>query len=365
VTPDVTQRLLDLAVRVQRIPAPSFNEAQRAGFVRDRFVEEGLSDVALDAQGNVRARLKGSGGGAPLVVSAHLDTVFPEGTSLKIIRRADRIIGPGIGDNSLGISALFGLLWMLRARSVTLPGDVWLVADVCEEGLGDLRGMRAVVDHFGAAPRCYLVLEGLALGHVYQRAVGVRRYRITVRTSGGHAWSDYGQPSAIHVLGELITQLGALKLPLSPRTTLNAGRIAGGTSINTIAAEAWLELDMRSEGSKELETLVAQAEEITRRCTRSDTDISFELIGSRPAGELPVDHPFVRLAEACLREQGIEPILTSGSTDANVPLSLGYPALVLGITTGGGAHTVNEFIFTEPVAKGMEQVLQFVKKVWE
>ena len=130
----------------------------------------------------------------PLIVTAHLDTVFPHGYDLRVTREPELIHGPGLGDNSLGVAALFGLLWMLRERRLQLGGDVWFVANVCEEGLGDLRGMKAVVERFGADVRAYLVLEGLALGHVYHRAVGVKRYRVTARTSGGHSWSDYGKP---------------------------------------------------------------------------------------------------------------------------------------------------------------------------
>jgi len=357
------EALLDLAMRIQQVPAPTFDEAQRAAFVRDCFIETRLSDVAIDDTGNVHARLAGSGG-APLVVSAHLDTVFSEGTDLKIVRSADRISGPGIGDNSLGVAALFGLAWLLRERELRPPGDLWLVANTCEEGLGDLRGMRAVVDRFGAAPCCYLVLEGMAFGHVYHRAIGVRRYRIAVHAAGGHAWSDYGRPSAIHELAGIVTALTSIELPSEPRTTMNVGRITGGTTVNTLAAEAWIELDLRSESTDVLRALVVRVETLVRRFARPGVEVAMDVIGDRPAGELPPDHPLIGLAVECLRKQGADATLTSGSTDANVPLSRGHPALALGITVGGGAHTTNEYILTEPVGRGMEQVFQFVTRVW-
>ena len=201
----LTRHLLDLTVRIQQIAAPTFAEAHRAQFVRGLFEAEGLQDIAMDEIDNVYARLPGEGKAKPLIVSAHTDTVFPIETGLTIKKRKGRISGPGIGDNSLGVGALFGLLWLLRERKVSLPGDLWLVANVCEEGLGDLRGMRAVVDRFGAEVQAYLVIEGLSLGYIQHRALGVQRYRITASTAGGHSWSDYGQPSAVHELAALVT----------------------------------------------------------------------------------------------------------------------------------------------------------------
>ena len=360
----LVKRLLDLTIQIQQIPAPSFAEAQRAQFVKELFEAEGLQDVAMDAVDNVYACLPGRGTGKPLIVSAHLDTVFPLETDLTTSRKKGRIIGPGIGDNSLGVAALFGLLWLLREREETLPGDVWLVANVCEEGLGDLRGMRAVVDRFGRNLQAYLVVEGMSLGYVQHRALGVQRYRVTAKTAGGHSWSDYGRPSAIHELSKLVTQLTALPVPAVPRTTLNVGRMGGGTSINVIASEAWLELDLRSESVQVLAETAGAVEQLIETASRPGVLIEAEVIGRRPAGELPASHPLVRLAVECLKEQGIEPKLMIGSTDANVPLSRGFPSVVLGVTNGAGAHTTGEFIYTEPVKRGMQHLAQFVGKVW-
>jgi len=359
-----TKHLLDLTVQIQQIPAPTFSEEKRAKFVQDLFSAEGLLDVSMDDVYNVYARLPGEGNALPLIVSAHLDTVFPIDTDLAAVKKRDRIIGPGIGDNSLGVAALFGLLWRLRQRNISLPGDLWLVANVCEEGLGDLRGIRAVVDRFGADVHTYLIIEGLSLGYIQHRALGVQRYRITTRTTGGHSWSDYGQPSAIHELAALVTQLTAIPLPGQPRTSMNVGRIGGGTSINAIASEAWLELDLRSESPQVLRELTQTVESLVQTASRPAIRAEAEVIGRRPAGELDTDHPLVKLAEECLREQGLQPKLMIGSTDANVPLSLGLPALVLGVTTGTGAHTTGEFIYTASVEKGMEQLTQFVNRVW-
>lgn len=367
------ERIIELAIQIQQIPAPTFHEQKRAEFVRGLFEQEGLRDVEMDEVGNVYGRWTEDGGQSkagskPLVVSAHLDTVFPFEMDLSIRRKEERIHGIGIGDNSLGVAALFGLMWMLQERHfdyadapLSAKSDIWFVANTCEEGLGDLRGMKSVVDRFGGEVTAYLVLEGMALGHIYHKAVGVKRYRITARTQGGHSWSDYGQPSAVVELSKLVVQLSALKLPPKPRTTMNVGKIQGGTSVNTIPAEAWLELDLRSEGQAELAELVEGVERLIEAGSRTGVEIEAEVIGQRPAGEMPVGHPLVRLAQACLEEQGWEPVLTSGSTDANIPLSRGYPALVLGVTRGGGAHTRGEFIELAPIERGMAQLVRFVR----
>jgi tripeptide aminopeptidase len=361
---EFVNRVVERAIQIQQIPAPTFQEQKRAEFVHDSFIGEGLSDICLDEAGNVFGRWTGRGMEKPLIVSAHLDTVFPIETNLRVSRGSDLIHGPGLGDNSLGVAALFGLFWSLRERKFQPRGDIWFVANVCEEGLGDLRGMKAVVDRFEGNVHAYLVIEGLALGHVYHRAVGVKRYRVTARTSGGHSWSDYGQPSAVHELAKLVVELASLSLPAHPRTTMNVGRISGGTSVNVIASEASLDLDLRSEGHEALTGLVAAVERLIQKANRPGVNVEAQVIGQRPAGEISASHPLVTLAKDSLREVGLDAGLISGSTDANVPLSKDYPAIVLGITTGGSAHTIHEYINTVPIAQGMEQLVKFVSRVW-
>lgn len=355
--------LLDLALQIQQIPAPTFYEGERAEFIRWRFQAEGLADVHTDLAGNVLAHFQGRNSGLPLIVSAHLDTVFPTGTDLTSRRYGNRITAPGIGDNSLGVAALFGILWRLREAKVSLSSDVWLVANVCEEGLGDLHGMRAVVDRFGGEVKGYLVLEGMAFGHVYDRGSGVRRYTITVRTAGGHSWSDYGKPSAIHELSGMVTRLAGMTLPASPRTTLNVGRITGGTSINTIAPEAQLELDLRSEDESVLQGLVQNVAELVAGMKKPGVDWDMQAIGHRPAGFIRADHPLIQTALSSLTMLGVEPVLTIGSTDANIPFSRGYPAVVLGVTTGGGAHTSKEYIDIPPIEKGLTHLVEVVTRM--
>jgi acetylornithine deacetylase/succinyl-diaminopimelate desuccinylase-like protein len=361
----ISDRVIDLATKIQQIPAPTFDEIRRAEMIADHFLQENLCDVELDELGNVFARLPGDDQSRPVVVSAHSDTVFPRETDLAIKRDSDKIFGPGIGDNSLGVAGLFGLIWELRRRRIRLPGDIWLVANVCEEGLGNLKGMRAVVNRFENRPLAYLILEGVAYGEVFHRGLGVQRYRITAYTEGGHSWADYGVPSAIHDLAALVTKLTALEIPQQPRTSLNVGIISGGTSINTIAAQAYLELDLRSENPETLQNLVEQVEDLVVAANTSSMKFEAEIIGQRPAGEISLAHPLVKLAVETLESQGTRPHVNIGSTDANIPLSQGLPAICIGLTHGRGAHTIGEYIYTKYLQKGLDQLIGVVLKIFD
>jgi tripeptide aminopeptidase len=378
-------RFVDLALAIQQIPAPTFNEQERAAFIHDRFLDEGLDNVEIDSLGNVLARLPGTGEERPLVVSAHLDSVFSKNVDLKANKETDKIRAPGIGDNAVGLAGLLGLVWKLE-KYITqdavpelnsekqtvqklirsnLPGDIWLVANVREEGLGDLCGMRTIVARFGDHPRAYIILEGLSLGQIYHRGLGVRRYRILVRTAGGHSWVDFGRPSAIHELARLVTHLTELPLPSQPRSSMNVGIISGGTSVNTIAPEAFIELDLRSEDKHTLEVLIDKIEKLVDEANKEDVNVSMEVIGDRPVGELRPKHPLVLKAIKALKDVGVKPTLNIGSTDANIPLSLGLPAVCVGITTGGEAHTLNEYIHLQPIRYGMEQLAKLVEYVFD
>jgi tripeptide aminopeptidase len=367
----ILERILDLAVQIQQVPSPTFGEKQRAEFVRSQFIAMGASEVSLEDSGNVYIRLVGKGKKPPLVITAHLDTVFPADTVLACVRTSDLIAGPGIGDNSLGLAALFGLYWYFsagnRAGNTSLDGDIWLVANVGEEGLGDLMGMKAVVDRFGMGPLAYIVVEGMSLGQVYTRGLGVRRYRIRVHTHGGHSWVDYGSPSAIHEMASLIVKLSNLVIPAEPRTSLNVGVMSGGTSVNTIAADASLELDLRSESPQQLNHLVELVEDLVSEADAKGAEsirLSAEVVGDRPAGEIPADHALVKTAIECFARQGISVNLNIGSSDANIPLSRGYPAICMGLTTGAGSHTVGEFIETKPLAKGFKVLADLVPSIF-
>jgi acetylornithine deacetylase/succinyl-diaminopimelate desuccinylase-like protein len=211
--------------------------------------------------------------------------------------------------------------------------------------------MRAVVDRFAEQVNGYLILEGMALGQIYHRGLGVQRYKITAETAGGHSWVDYGKPSAVHELVALINRLVAIPLAKHPRTTLNVGVVSGGTSVNTIAAQACCLLDLRSEQADTLQELSSLVEAMIRDANRPTVRLVGEIVGHRPAGMLPLSHPMVRLAINCLEVNGIQPHPNIGSTDANLPLSRGLPAICLGLTSGAGAHTTNEYIETRPLER--------------
>jgi tripeptide aminopeptidase len=365
VTDQIVQRVLDLACAIQQIPAPTFAEAARAAFVRDRLAAEGLADVEVDELGDVYARRPGRDSqAAPVLVTAHLDTVFPAGTPLDLVRTPERIAGPGIGDNSLGVAGLFGLLWALEGQA--LPGDLWLVANVGEEGLGDLRGMRRVVDRLGARVRATIVLEGMALGHIYYAGLGVRRYRISTHAEGGHSWLHFGRPSAIHALVKLGARIADLPLPASPRTTFNIGTISGGTSINTIAREACFDLDLRSESPSALADLAARVEALAADFGSQELTVEATIIGDRPSGSIRRDHALVQLAVQALAEVGVADCsLEIGSTDANVPLSRGLPCVCLGLTRGSNSHRPDEYIETRDLDRGLAAAVRVVRGTFD
>ncbi|MDY0166495.1 MAG: M20/M25/M40 family metallo-hydrolase [Thermoguttaceae bacterium] len=362
------ERLLERAIAVQQVAAPTFAESARARAVLDAFSEAGLRDVAMDDIHNVYGRLPGTGVDGALVVSAHLDTVFAADTDLSVTRTAGRIAGPGIADNALALAAIIELPRMLREAHVELARDLWLVANVCEEGEGDLRGMRRVMDRFGTSPAAWIVLEGGFLGHVCFRGVGSQRYRVIVRTEGGHSWLDFGRPSAVHMLADLAHQLAQLPVPSQPKTVLNIGVIEGGTSVNTIAASASLLLDLRSECPDELAGLVARVERVYRSFVAKGVEVTWEVIGRRPAGGLPAGHPLVACAMAALQQAGFDAgrIDTSpSSTDANVPLAAGCPAVCIGLAQGRNLHRVDEYIETGQVGIGLGELLLLVRKLQE
>lgn len=355
-------RVLEAAAAIQQIPAPTFAESKRGDWMHAQFLTEPLAEVSLDEIGNVYARLPGQTGGRPIVVSAHLDSVFPLQTDLTLRRTQAHLSGAGIGDNALGLAGLLGLMWLMRPQ-LPLQRDLWLVANVGEEGLGDLRGMRRVVERFQDRPVAYLVLEGMALGIIYHRGLGVARYRIAAHTQGGHAWVNFGRPSAIHELVRLAARIAEIQVPETPRASFNIGVFSGGISVNTIAAEAVLELDLRAESQSALQGLVEQVLQHVETAARAGGDavrFTVEQIGRRPWGALPGDHPLIQLASRALQNQGLTPRLEIGSTDANLPLSYGYPAICIGLTTGRGAHTLEEQIDAAPLAKGLAQLQEIV-----
>ncbi len=378
------EQLIDLCIAVQQIPAPTGAETERAAWIESRMRAIGLADVARDRLGNVYGRVRGRGGQdqSALLVSAHTDTVFPTETDLHLCRLNNGLIrGPGIGDNSTGVAGLLTLAETLTQLAPP-PVDIWLVANSMEEGVGDLRGMRRVVDRLAAetnganrnagpsrngrgALGAVIVLEGMGLGRIVHQALGVRRYRTSAAAPGGHSWGDFGAASAVHGLTSLAAEIVTLQVPQTPRTTFNIGRIGGGTSINTIAQQAWMELDLRSESPDTLAWLDGQIGKIVERhaqAHRAHGDgltLQHEQIGNRPPGALPFQHPLVQAASTILQELGVKERSDAriSSTDANVPLSRNIPAICVGLTDGGDAHRLSEWIDPLPLVKGMQQLL--------
>ena len=357
-----SRTVIDEAITIQQIPAPTFAEHERSDYTARRFEHMGLTNVHSDLLGNVTGWTPDAQGrieGPALMVSAHLDTVFPAETTLTIRRTRNRIYGPGIGDNSLGLAGLLGLAEHVQKRFPPLPHPIVWAATVGEEGLGDLRGMRQAIMELGDDIGAAIILEGIGLGKVYTAGLGVRRLKITAKGPGGHSWLHPDRPSAIHH----ILRLGAalvegVTLTKDPRTTLNVGLMEGGTSINTRAAQASIAIDMRAttpDALAKLEEQVRHLLEVMR--PKRGMEVNVEVVGDRPSANLSDQHPMVAAAQAVLEHVGYATTQPEiGSTDANIPLAAGIPSVCIGITIGGDAHTINEYIVTEPVEAGMRQL---------
>ncbi len=347
-----------LTTRISQTPAPTGNEGERAQLVADEMRAIGLADVYIDDAGNAIGRRPGTRPHAPaLMIAAHTDTVFPADTDLTVRRTSDRLVGPGVGDNSLGVAAMLTVARILDAAGMSTAGDVLFVADVGEEGLGNLRGMRAATAAYRDRLGAVIAVEGHNLGRVTHRAVGSRRYRVRVAGPGGHSWGNYGRPNAIHILAELIADLAALPVPREPKTSLSVGTIEGGVSVNTIPPAASALVDLRSVSQAQLERLAGQLEKTVRNIRIADVQATAEILGDRPAGEIPADAPIVRTCADALRALGIAPTLDASSTDANVPIGLGIPAVCVGVAEGGNAHRREEFIRIPTIPTGIQQLL--------
>ncbi len=351
--------VLETAIAIQQIAAPTFAEGPRAAFVGDQMQQIGLSDVATDAIGNVYGRSAGNAGGPGLLIAAHTDTVFPAETNLQVRHEGDRIYGPGIGDNSLGVAGLLHLAQAIVSQRIPHQGDIWFVANVGEEGLGDLRGMRGAVERLRDRVQFAIALEGCGPDRVIHEAIGVRRYRISVQAAGGHSWQNFGEPSAIHALVRLAARLSDMRVPATPRTTFNIGTIQGGSSINTIAEHAELLLDLRSSAPPALRGLVQQVEALIddARSTEPGVSIQAEVVGNRPAGAIPRHHPLVQAAATAAESEHLRVRYGAGSTDANIPLSEGIPAICVGLSDGDHAHRLDEYIEPRRLPQGLRSLL--------
>lgn len=357
--------LIELIINIQQVPAPTFEEENRALFIASQMRETGLLDVSLDERHNVYGRYPHNSDDSlpPIIVSAHSDTVFPIDTDLSIKRDGHKLYGPGIGDNSSGVGGILFLAKLLNDEAIPVKNPLWFVSNVGEEGLGNLIGMKAVVARFGGDAK-YIVIEGGLFGQISHQAIGVQRYKISVETDGGHSWGSFGKTSAIHELGRLIEKISQLKVPTAPKTTFNVGVIEGGTSINTIAQHAHMLLDLRSERTDALHALVAEVKAMVvsaNKQTDRKTKFSMTQIGNRPAGQLPRTALLVQQAVESLHLVGrTRPIFITSSTDCNIPLSQGFDSVCIGLTESSNAHRLDEHISTTNLPTGMIQMLYLV-----
>ena len=358
-------------IRICSIPATPFAEHQRAEYFAERFRQLGLSDVSIDEEGNCLGLFKGRALSPLIIVSAHLDTVFAVGTDFTVRHEGDRLLAPGIADDGCGLVALIAIVQALRAAQIKVEGSILFVGTVGEEGEGNLRGVRHLLTR-GSWSRqkidAFLSFDGPGLDRITHRALGSRRYRVEFTGTGGHSWGDFGLPNPVHAIGRAISRLAAYPVPKDPRTTFNVGSIAGGTSVNAIPSQATMEVDLRSAGDTELRRLdaffrramkeAAEEENAARRPGNPTLKLQVEMIGERPSGETSADSPLVKLAIETTRLLGVEPRLDQSSTDSNLPISLGIPAITLGAGgTSGASHTLAEWYDPRERDKGLKRGL--------
>lgn len=336
---------IETQIHVCEIPAPSFKETARGQEMARLFREAGLQDVRIDPAGNVLGDRPGRAAHPHLVMAAHLDTVFPEGTDVKVKREGTLLKAPGIGDDCRGLAALLGTIRALKQANVQTNGTITFVADVGEEGLGDLRGMKELFDKtlHGQVDEFVSIEPGEA-DRITNGGVGSYRYKITYKGPGGHSYGAFGIANPIHALGRAIEKIDEFQVPSDPKTTFNVGRIGGGTSVNSIAFEAWAEVDLRSESKDSLEALNAKFKEAVQSALddenarwhdRGKLTVSLEQLGYRPAGRTDPSSPILQTASGVNKALGLPvPTLSASSSDSNYPMSLGIPA----ITIGGGGH---------------------------
>ncbi len=365
------EALMQAQVALAELPAPSGDEGDRASWMRDRFRALGLANVRIDEAGNVIGRRDGLRAAAPIVVCAHLDTVFSRQTAHVVTRDGLRYAGPSITDNSRGLAAMLALAEVLDEAAHPLERPVDFVGSTGEEGNGDLRGVKHYFARCTERPAAMIALDGAGDQRIIHRALGTRRYRVTFDGPGGHSWSAFGAPNAIHAAAGATARLSAIVLPSDPRTALTVGRIGGGISVNAIPEHAWLEIDVRSTDGRSLDRMerevhraVAAAvdEENGRRArgTRALTS-AIVRIGDRPGGETDAAHPLVEAALAVTRLCDREPELAIASTDANVPIGLGIPAIAIGAGgRGGDAHSVTEWFENVDGTRGVGRALAII-----
>lgn len=350
------EEVSSLTTRISEVPAPSFRERNRAELVAQLMRDAGLSAVHIDAATSAIGVYQAADGqeGNAVALAAHIDTVFPEGTDVSVRRDGNWLIGPGVGDNSANVAAILLVGKLLNEFGFKLGREVIIVGTAGMEGLGDLRGMKQFMRDYRDRVKTVIPVDGV-LGSIVHNAVGSRRFRVHTKGTGGHSFAVFGVPSAIHVLGRMIAAIADIPVPAEPKTTYNVGVIGGGTSINTIASSAWMEIDMRSESAEELAKLEVQVREaIDTAASAGGIEYDIAVVGDRPCGECPAESDLVQMLQAVYRSFDIEPRLRAGSNDANVPISLGYEAATISTKVGEGGHTMNDSVHLNSMIPGLK-----------
>jgi acetylornithine deacetylase/succinyl-diaminopimelate desuccinylase-like protein len=357
---------LEDQVRLCEVEAPPFKEAKRAELYAQMFREAGLQNVRIDKEGNVLGDRPGAQPRPRLVFSAHLDTVFPEGTDVKVKREGTVFRGPGIGDDCRGLAVVLAVVRAMNQAKIQTPGTITFVGTVGEEGLGDLRGVKHLFNEGmnGQIDR-FVSIDGTGLG-ITHIAVGSLRYRVTFKGPGGHSYGAFGLSNPLHALGRAVEKIAQFEVPADPKTTFNVGRVGGGTSVNSIPFESWFEMDMRSASPSALQALdqkfhraVDEAvKEEDARWKKNVLSVDKALVGNRPAGQTPASSPIVQAAVSVTRALGFPVTLDEGSTDSNIPMSLGIPAITI---DGGGrgreAHALGESFDSTNSWQGSQRAL--------
>ena len=355
-------------ILINEVPAPPFMEDERAEKYLQMMMEYGLTDVTIDEEGNVIGKRPGTTGDNTIVISAHLDTVFPEDTDVTVDVRNDTLYAPGITDDARGLTTVLTILKALQEVDIQTEADIWFVGTVGEEGLGDLRGVKHLFREGGPQIDSFISIDGSNDQRIVNQALGSHRYRVTFEGPGGHSWGAFGTANPAHALGRTIyhfEEAASEFVKEGPRTSYNVGRIGGGTSVNSVPFSNWMEVDMRSESQQQLQQIdqllheaadkgISEANEI--KTEGRDLTVDMDMIGDRPSGEISPDAPFIQRAIAASQYFGYEPDLHRSSTDSNVPISLGIPSMTLG---GGGsssgAHSLDEWWYNDDGYKGIQR----------
>jgi tripeptide aminopeptidase len=362
--------LTNQQILINEIPAPEFDEAARGEFLKKLFELANLN-VHIDKFGNVVAERPGTDAQSVVLLVAHLDTVFPAGTDVRVKRNGDRLEAPGISDNAAGLTALVGVARALDASRVRTAKTIVLAADVGEEGEGNLRGIRGLAETYGSRLAAVIAVDGASTDHVTTQGIASRRFEVSVSGPGGHSWSDFGTPNPITALARGIVRFSAIRVPDEPRSSYNFGVIEGGTSVNSIPARATVKIDLRSEEEAELDRMESDLRDAMQAGLKEETavwqgaragsaplEVSFRSLGSRAAGKLPEDSPLLETIRNVERYLGNRSRYERSSTDANIPLSLGIPAVALGGGgRGSGSHTLGEWYDPSGRELGLKRLL--------